>query len=254
MDIMKNRWNWLLVQWMVAAAAVALAPADSRATIVYDAATDFSGANNPSSVWSYGWSATLGGAFTTDIDVQNLGSGVVQWRGNQPANADGNPSVFKNTSGSEVTLGSIKLPGNSLAFHPGSAGQFSVVRFTAPSAGDYSISAAFTGRDFSGPTSTDVHVLVNSSSQFDDVVNGFLFTTTFGSQTFALAQGGTIDFVVGYDGGPGGKDEHGANFGWDSTGLAATVTPVPEATTLIAGALLLLPFGASTVRMLRRRA
>ncbi|MEI7941050.1 MAG: hypothetical protein WCK27_30620, partial [Verrucomicrobiota bacterium] len=30
-------------------------------------------------------------------------------------------------------------------------------------------------------------------------------------------------------------------------------TPVPEPTTMIAGALLLLPFGASTLRMLRRR-
>jgi hypothetical protein len=29
--------------------------------------------------------------------------------------------------------------------------------------------------------------------------------------------------------------------------------PVPEPTTLIAGALLLLPFGASTLRILRRR-
>jgi hypothetical protein len=30
-------------------------------------------------------------------------------------------------------------------------------------------------------------------------------------------------------------------------------TPVPEPTTMIAGALLLLPFGASTVRILRRK-
>jgi hypothetical protein len=31
------------------------------------------------------------------------------------------------------------------------------------------------------------------------------------------------------------------------------LTPVPEPTTMIAGALLLLPFGASTLRILRRR-
>ena len=35
--------------------------------------------------------------------------------------------------------------------------------------------------------------------------------------------------------------------------FGADVTPVPEATTMIAGALLLLPFGASTLRILRRR-
>jgi len=33
---------------------------------------------------------------------------------------------------------------------------------------------------------------------------------------------------------------------------ATTLTPVPEPTTMIAGALLLLPFGASTLRMLRK--
>lgn len=36
------------------------------------------------------------------------------------------------------------------------------------------------------------------------------------------------------------------------TGAQHRVTPVPEPTTLIAGALLLLPFGASTVRFLRK--
>jgi hypothetical protein len=37
-----------------------------------------------------------------------------------------------------------------------------------------------------------------------------------------------------------------------SVPIALTITPVPEPTTMIAGALLLLPFGASTVRILRR--
>jgi hypothetical protein len=35
--------------------------------------------------------------------------------------------------------------------------------------------------------------------------------------------------------------------------FANTYTVVPEPTTMIAGALLLLPFGASTLRILRRR-
>jgi len=41
-----------------------------------------------------------------------------------------------------------------------------------------------------------------------------------------------------------------APYSWVAGGNAS---PVPEPTTMIAGALLLLPFGASTVRMLRRR-
>ena len=35
-------------------------------------------------------------------------------------------------------------------------------------------------------------------------------------------------------------------------GLSGAITAVPEPTTIIAGALLLVPFGASTFRMLRR--
>jgi len=40
---------------------------------------------------------------------------------------------------------------------------------------------------------------------------------------------------------------------WTLVNGNATLTAVPEPTTMIAGALLLLPFGASTLRMLRRR-
>jgi hypothetical protein len=40
---------------------------------------------------------------------------------------------------------------------------------------------------------------------------------------------------------------------WDATTAGSAVpTPVPEPTTMIAGALLLLPFGASTLRILRK--
>ena len=40
---------------------------------------------------------------------------------------------------------------------------------------------------------------------------------------------------------------------WNGSGWAYAEVPVPEPTTMIAGALLLLPFGASTLRILRRR-
>jgi len=48
-------------------------------------------------------------------------------------------------------------------------------------------------------------------------------------------------------------------FDWNSAGGSSayiddvSVTPVPEATTMIAGALLVLPFGANALRILRRR-
>ena len=49
----------------------------------------------------------------------------------------------------------------------------------------------------------------------------------------------------------GGGALEGATF--SSTSSTQIAVPVPEPTTMIAGALLLLPFGASTLRVLRRR-
>ena len=60
-------------------------------------------------------------------------------------------------------------------------------------------------------------------------VNGTIYS---GYGTITLMSGATVDYVP----------------------FAPPVTPVPEPTTFIAGALLLLPFGASTLRILRRKA
>jgi hypothetical protein len=77
---------------------------------------------------------------------------------------------------------------------------------------------------------------------------GLLFSRTVGSVTTELNLWGT---------GPGnnGYTLYGYSGGVYSpqvTGGAAISIAVPEPTTMIAGALLLLPFGASTLRMLRK--
>ena len=223
---------------------------------IYDAAADFSFSPNPNGVWSYGWSQTLGSGFNLDTAVNpSLGGvpGVVQWQGNQPPGADGNPSVFENTTSSSQTISSIFILSHSLAFHPGSLGQYAIVQFTAPSAGSYLISATFQGDDV-GYTTTGVDVLVGGTPSFAGVVNGFEHVpggpatsgsspiTSWSSTPVHLSAGEPVDFMVTTDG----------KFDNDSTGLQALVTAVPEPTTLIAGALLLLPFGASTLRILRR--
>jgi len=236
--------NW---KYLLGMASVSCMPFVGSATL-YDAAADFSATSNPTGVWAYGWSQTLGSAFNLDTakNPDLLGvSGVVQWQGNQPPGADGNPSVFENTTGSTVQVGSITMQANSLAFHPGSGGQYSVVQFTAPSAGDYLISATFQGDDSVGPTTTGVNVLVGGNSVFTSIIDGFgpSSAKSLGSTLVSLSQNETVDFTVVLNG----------KFDYDSTGLQASVTSVPEPTTMIAGALLLLPFGASTLRILRKR-
>jgi hypothetical protein len=64
-----------------------------------------------------------------------------------------------------------------------------------------------------------------------------------------------LSVINPFTGGTGYYDTANANLGNGATLTAVTLslTPVPEPTTMIAGALLLLPFGASTLRMLRKR-
>ena len=51
-------------------------------------------------------------------------------------------------------------------------GQYSLIRFVAPVAGTYKITARFEGVHF-GLSSTDVHVLHNSASLFDADIAGY---------------------------------------------------------------------------------
>ena len=79
---------------------------------------------------------------------------------------------------------------------------------------------------------------------------------------FAGAQSNPLTYdIFTYNGTKLLASEHAAyngSGGWsftrfDGSSIAPVPTAVPEPTTMIAGALLLLPFGASTLRMLRRR-
>jgi hypothetical protein len=78
--------------------------------------------------------------------------------------------------------------------------------------------AVFWGDDFVGPTTTDVHVLHNEACIYSAEVSGYgppsdqSFTTTI-----SVAVGDTIDFAVGY--GTNG------NYGYDTTGVSAVITP-----------------------------
>jgi hypothetical protein len=101
-----------------------------------------------------------------------------------------------------------------------------MVRWTAPDDGVFSIAATFTGLDFIGPTTTDVHVLYDGKSVFDGLVEGFGSVSAASFQgSLAVARGDTIDFTVGV--GPDGT------YDFDNTGLAAAIAPVPEPSTLL---------------------
>ena len=189
--------------------------------ISYDPAASFatSPPANPSGVWSYGYETKLGSGFTLYRYVDSTGiSGITAWEYAQGPFGQNTvlPAVAKNTTASTISSGNIQVPTNVLLLHPGPSDQYSIVRFTAPAAGSYSISGSFSGLDSVGPTTTDVHILQNgSTSLFSNNVSAFGAGPAF-SVTPTLNAGDTIDFAVGY-----GSNN---NYNNDSTGLKATIT------------------------------
>jgi hypothetical protein len=184
----------------------------------YDAAADFSATDNPNGAWSYGWSSTLGSAFVLDTETR-VRDAIDHWVSNQEGTFN-EPFVAHNGMDQVIqSLTFIYQPGE-LGFHPGMDGQYAVVRWTAPDDGVISIATAFTGLDYVGPTTTDVHILHNGSAFFDGIVNGFgpgSGPTFTGNMT--VTAGDTIDFAVGF--GPDG------DYYYDTTGLDATITLSP---------------------------
>ncbi|OHB80786.1 MAG: hypothetical protein A2V98_26465 [Planctomycetes bacterium RBG_16_64_12] len=107
----------------------------------------------------------------------------------------------------------ITWPPGHLAFHPGPQNEFSVVRWTAPVAGEVQVTAAFTG--LAERATTDVHVLHNGRSLFGGLLNlNDSPNEARFSKTLSVAARDTIDCVVG---------SGNANYGADTTGLAVTI-------------------------------
>ncbi len=184
----------------------------------YDLATDFSVAQNPNGVWSYGYSSTLGGTFTTFSDSLVAPSGLMTWW--NPAIASlGTPSAYYNPTQNLIgPPGSPRYAPGEAGFHPG-PDTLAIYRFTAPAAGSYSIDATFFVQDVS-PTGTDVHVQRNGSINLytDRLAYGGSGNVATYSGTVTLASGGTVDFVVGNAG----------NYFFDSTGIGVQISAVPE--------------------------
>lgn len=208
------------------AAAVAL-PAAAQAQL--NAGADFSIASNPNGAWSYG-SRSLADLLNTGTFAAygfSGSSGSINYWAVTPGFSV--PSVFKNASASPTAFATVLMQAQQLALHPGAAAEYSIVRFTAPSAGTYNVSTLFTGIDIVG-SSTDVHVLVDGVSYFSGFVMGYADSVTFINPALQLGAGSVLEFVVGA--GPQG------NYNYDSTSLdvavdAVPVNPVPEPASLV---------------------
>lgn len=187
----------------------------------YSAPNDFSVASNPNGPWTYGWSPADGSAFHP---YPNGGAASAEYPGGEVWNDPGNislgaPAVLYNPTANTIGPGSIPVLPGQMIFHPGQAGEHSVVRWTVPAAGTYAVSARFVGAD-TLPTTTDVHVWHNGVSLFDGVVNRFR-VGPYLETTVTVAAGDTLEFRVGVG--------SNGNFTSDSTALDAVITPVSSA-------------------------
>ena len=193
-----------------------------------DAAGDFSLSSNPHGVWSYGWASTLGSAFaleTSNTTAAYGQSGLQGWLGTE---VDGVPSVLRNSTAHSIFIGGHTTfqPGQ-LGLNPGTNDEYSVVRWTAPSSGQFTIAATFSGLSTVGAT-VDVHVLLDGSSIFNSTVTGTPDPKSYSGVT-NLVQGDTVDFAVGW--GSNGNQHD------DTTVLSATIVPEPNTIRLVSAGL-----------------
>ena len=248
--VVDGRWWELCTGYLLAVGALLIfAPRGECA--VYDPALDFSASSNPAGVWSYGSRADLASLFSQYTVTYSYTANIsIDAWAHAATYPDDYPAIVHN--GTTLTwdngLGAVISPG-ALVIAPGSRGELSDLRFTAPSSGIFHFSGLFDSAQqaagsLPGATS-DVHVLRNGQSLVDGSILRYGDAVNF-SETVNMVAGDTLDFLVGV--GPNGN-----NYG-DSVGLSLNITDVvvPEPSTVITGALLLLPLAATTIRRIHK--
>jgi hypothetical protein len=203
----------------------------AQAQTTFDLAADFSLRDNPNKVWQYGYSAT--DSLDPDqfrFDKYNDGGSPIGFWHPDTCNGPGPgyyPYVAYNTTKQSQAWPSANgwvVRGGEVAMEASNSGQYSLVRFVAPVAGTYKISAQFAGVHVW--STTDVHVLHNRASLFDADIDGYgsdpAFRKVQGASPRAAYSGqlemkanDIVTFAVGY-----GKNK--TNSG-DTTGLFARV-------------------------------
>ena len=141
-------------------------------------AADFSTQKNPTGVWQYGYSATpsLDPAEFRIDKYSNRAVPVSFWH---PEHTDQpGPGYYPYVAGNTAATTSYgssngwAVRADEIAMEASNTGQYSLVRFVAPKAGTYAVSAKFAGIHF-GLSTTDVHVLHNATDLFTADIEGY---------------------------------------------------------------------------------
>lgn len=138
-------------------------------------------------------------------------AGLRSWNSKVLGGSD--PCVTYNPTPYVRRMAGIRWEPGRLSFHPGPKGEYSVVRFQAPEAGNYQVEAKMLGID--QKATTDVHILAGSRSLFRAMIDMDRQKSQAQYQgQIPLEKGETIDFVVGWGNG---------TYICDSTGLEVQI-------------------------------
>lgn len=205
----------------LAAGAAGAAPI-ATPIATWDATADFSKADSAgvNGVWSYGTTGfSLNTGFTKFGFASSQGSSnYFHWHYCCGGGAGFTHQLGKNTL-TDYKTGTIIIPKETLNLHPAEDGKYTTLRFTAPTDGRYQIDSSFWSNNTQ--VNSDVHVVLNGVSQFDQVVKGPAIGRATGFDWDAalnLHAGDYLDFAVGYGGG---------EYLQDFVGVSAVVTQVP---------------------------
>ena len=187
----------------------------SVASAQWDLAADIQFGANPSGEWDYGWIDNGTGVFTSYNGTlgANFGGGkeFTAWVKDGGWDSHGNVGQSMGTADIDGDWGSVRELGQVIygPQHPNvPPHRKTTSRWTAPAAGDYDITAVFTGQGLGGSHS-NVSVALNGVDEWNTLVNGFVgrswegYTDGFGpdplqayGDTLTLAAGDTLDFGV----------------------------------------------------------
>jgi hypothetical protein len=147
-----------------------------------------------------------------DYQPTNGAEGPSLWRNRVALD----PNVARNLLDKDLFFDGTTWPAKQLSLHPGVGGEYSVVRWTAPVAGQYTVKARFHNIVVHGVATTDIHIFHAGRPVFDSFINlnGHGGDEKF-AKTLDVGKGETIDVVVG----TGGDKPTG-----DTTALDMTIT------------------------------